>query len=102
MSANLAFSEFFRYRIAHKISSPAFSASFFSSSRLLVFSQKIKSSIVQWEDNLNHMLLYSLGDQDSVTGFIEFLGIAEPDQVVGDVLIVVLHSVIHTPHRQAK
>ena len=28
------------------------------------------------------MILYALGDQASVTGFIDFLGIAEPDQVV--------------------
>ena len=28
------------------------------------------------------MLLYDLDNQTSVTGFIEFLGVAEPDQVV--------------------
>ena len=40
------------------------------------------------------MLLYALGNQDSVSGFIYFVGIAEPDQVVGGVLVVVLHGVI--------
>ena len=48
------------------------------------------------------MLLYALGDQDSVTGFIEFLGIAEPEQVVGGIIVGVLHSVIQAPHRQAQ
>ena len=46
------------------------------------------------------MLLYVLGDQASVTGFIEFMGIAEPDQVVGGVLVGVLHSVIQAHRRQ--
>ena len=45
------------------------------------------------------MLLYYLGDQASVTGFIDFLGIAEPDQVVGGVLVGLLHGVIYTPRR---
>ena len=40
------------------------------------------------------MIFYALGDQDSVIGFIDFIGIAEPDQVVGGVLVGVLHSVI--------
>ena len=40
------------------------------------------------------MLLYALGNQASVTGFIDFLGIAEPDQVVGGVLVGVLYGVI--------
>ena len=48
------------------------------------------------------MFLYALGGQDSVTGFIDFMGIAEPDQVVGGVLLGVLHSVIQTPHIQAQ
>ena len=48
------------------------------------------------------MLVYSLGDQDSITGFIEFLGITEPDQVVGGVLVGVLYSVIHAPCRKAQ
>ena len=48
------------------------------------------------------MLLYALVDQASVTGFIEFLGIAEPNQVVGGVLVGVLHGVIKTPRRQAQ
>ena len=48
------------------------------------------------------MLLYALGDQASITGFINFLGIVEPDQVVGGVLVGVLHSVIQTPHIQAQ
>ena len=38
------------------------------------------------------MLLYALGDQASVTGLIDFLGIVEPDQVVDGVLIGVMHS----------
>ena len=48
------------------------------------------------------MLLYSLGDQASVTGFVGFLGIVEPDQLVSSVLVGVLHSVIQTPRRQAQ
>ena len=48
------------------------------------------------------MLLYALGNQDSVTGFIDFLGIAEPYQVVGGVLVGLLHGVIYTPRRQAQ
>ena len=48
------------------------------------------------------MLLYALGDHDSVTSFIEFLGIAEPDQVIDGVLVGVLHSVIQTPRRKAQ
>ena len=48
------------------------------------------------------MLLYALIDQPYVTGFIEFLDFAEPDQVVGGVLVGVLHSVIQTPYRQAQ
>ena len=48
------------------------------------------------------MLLYVLGDKAYVTGFIDFLGIEEPDQVVGGVLVGVLHSVIHTPCIQAQ
>ena len=48
------------------------------------------------------MLLYTLGYQASVTGFIDFLGIVEPDQVVGGVIVGVLHSVIQTPHIQAQ
>ena len=57
---------------------------------------------MKWEDNLHTMLLYALVDQASVTGFIEFLGIAELDQVVGGVLVDVLHSVIQTSRRQAQ
>ena len=48
------------------------------------------------------MLLYALVDQASVTGFIDFLGIAEPDQLVNGVLVGVLHSVIQAPHRKAQ
>ena len=48
------------------------------------------------------MLFYTLGHQASVVGFIEFLGIAEPDQVVGGVLVGVLHGIIHVPRRQAQ
>ena len=33
------------------------------------------------------MLLYALFGKASVTGFIEFLGITEPDQVVGGALV---------------
>ena len=57
---------------------------------------------MQWEANINPMLLYTLGDQASVTGFIDFLGIAEPDQVVSGVLAGVLHSVIQLPRREAQ
>ena len=46
------------------------------------------------EDNLHPMLLCALGDQASVTGFIDLLGIVEPDQVVGGILAGVLHSVL--------
>ena len=48
------------------------------------------------------MLLYALVNQDSVTGFIDFMGIANPGQVVGGVLVGVLHGVIQTPCRQAQ
>ena len=48
------------------------------------------------------MLLYAIGNQASVTGFIIFMGVVETDQAVGGVLVGVLHGVIHTPHRQAK
>ena len=48
------------------------------------------------------MLLYALGDQAYVTGFVDFLGIAEPDQVVGGVLVGVLHGAIQTYRRQAQ
>ena len=52
---------------------------------------------MQWEANIRPMLLYAFGDQASVTGFIDSLDIAEPDQVVSDVLVGVLHSVIQAP-----
>ena len=55
---------------------------------------------MQWEENINPMLLYALGDQTSVEDFIDFLGISEPDQVAGGVLVGVLHSVIQAPHRK--
>ena len=45
------------------------------------------------------MLLYALGNKAFVTGLIDFMGIAEPDQVVGGVIVVVLHGVIQTPRR---
>ena len=45
------------------------------------------------------MLLYALGNKAFVTGLIDFMGIAEPDQVVGGVLFGVLHGIIQTPHR---
>ena len=57
---------------------------------------------MQWEDNLHPMILYALGNQDSVTGFIFFPGITEPDQVVGGVIVGALRGVIQTPHRQAQ
>ena len=57
---------------------------------------------MQWEDNLNPILFYALGGQAYVTEFVDSLGIAEPDQVFGGVLVGVLHSVIHTPCRQAQ
>ena len=40
------------------------------------------------------MILYAFVDQACVTGFIDSMGIAEPDQVVGIFLVGVLHSVI--------
>ena len=40
------------------------------------------------------MLVYALFNKSSVTGFIDFLGIAEPNQVVGGVLVGVLNGVI--------
>ena len=46
------------------------------------------------------MLLYAIGDQAYVSGFIDFLGIAEPDQVVGGVIVGILHSVIQAPVRK--
>ena len=57
---------------------------------------------MKWEENLHPMLFYDLGDQASVTGFIDFMGIAEPDQVVSGFLVGVLHSVIQTPRRKAQ
>ena len=48
------------------------------------------------------MLLYAFGDQASVTGFIDSLDIAEPDQVVSDVLVGVMHSVIQAPRRKVQ
>ena len=48
------------------------------------------------------MLLYAIGNQDSVKGFIDLLGITEPDQVVDGVIVGVLHGVILTPRRQAQ
>ena len=48
------------------------------------------------------MLLYNLGDQASVTGFIDFMEIAELDQVVCGVLVGVMNSVIQIPCRQAQ
>ena len=52
--------------------------------------------------NICPMLLYALGNQASIAGFIEFLGIAEPDQVVGGVIVGVLHGVIQMLRRQAQ
>ena len=57
---------------------------------------------MHWEANLHPMLLYTLGDQASVTGFIEFLGIAEPEQLVSGVLAGILHSVIQAPRIKAQ
>ena len=57
---------------------------------------------MQWEDNVHPMLLYALGNQASVTCFIDFLGMTEPDQVVGGVLIGVLYIVIQAPRRKAQ
>ena len=48
------------------------------------------------------MLLYALGDQASVTGFIEYMGIAEPEQLASGVLVGVLHSIIQKPRRKAQ
>ena len=57
---------------------------------------------MKWEYNIHSMLLYGLGDQASVTRFIDFMGIGEPDQVVGGVLVGVLHSVIHATRIKAQ
>ena len=57
---------------------------------------------MQWEENLHPMFLYALGNQASVTGFIDSLGIAEPDQVVAGVLVGLLYGVIQTPCIQAQ
>ena len=48
------------------------------------------------------MLLYALGNKAYITGFIDFLDIAGPGQVVGGVFIGVLHGVIQMPRRQAQ
>ena len=48
------------------------------------------------------MILHALGNQASVTSFIDFLGIAEPDHVVGGVPVGVLHGVIQKTSRQAQ
>ena len=55
-----------------------------------------------WEENMHTMLLYSLGNKASVIGFIDFLGISEPDQVVGGFIVGVMHSVIQAPRRQVQ
>ena len=57
---------------------------------------------MKWEDNLHPMLLYALGDQTSVTGFIDFLGMAEPDQEISGILVGVLHSVIQAHIRKSQ
>ena len=57
---------------------------------------------MQCEDNIHPVLLYFLGDQASVTSFIDFLGIAEPDQVVSGVIVGIMHSVIQVPRRKAQ
>ena len=56
---------------------------------------------MKWEYNLRPVLFYALGDQASVTGFIDFLGIAEPDQVVSGVLVGVLRSFIQAPCKKS-
>ena len=43
------------------------------------------------------MVLYALGNQAFVTGFIEFKGIAESDQGVGVLIVGILRGVIKTP-----
>ena len=48
------------------------------------------------------MLFYTIGNQASITLFIDCLGISEPDEVVGGVLVGVLYDVIETPSRQAQ
>ena len=48
------------------------------------------------------MLLYTLGDQAYVTGFIDLLGNEEPDQLVVGVIFGVLHGVIQKPRSQAQ
>ena len=48
------------------------------------------------------MLWYAFGNQASVTGFIDFLGITEPDQVFGGVLVGMMYGVIQTTRRQAQ
>ena len=58
--------------------------------------------MMQWEVNLHPVLFYALGDQASITGFINFLGIVEPELVVSGALVGVLHSVIQSPHRKAQ
>ena len=57
---------------------------------------------MQWEENLHPVLFYALGDQYYDAGFIDFMGIADPDQLVDGVLVGVLNSVIQTPRRQTK
>ena len=57
---------------------------------------------MKWEANLHTMILYALGDQASATGFIDFLGIAEPEQLVSGVLVYLLDSVIEAPRRKAQ
>ena len=45
------------------------------------------------------MLLYAIDNQDSVIGIIDFIGIVEPDKVVGGVHGGLLYGVIQTPRR---
>ena len=48
------------------------------------------------------MLLYALVHKASVSGFIDFLGISEPDQLVSGVVVGVLHSVVQAPRGKEK
>ena len=62
----------------------------------------IKSSIVQWEENIHTILLYSPRNYASITRFIGLLGVAEPDQVFSGVIVGIMYGVIHMPCSQAQ
>ena len=46
------------------------------------------------------MLLYAPCNYYLIACFVDLMGVAEPDQIISDVIIGVLHGVIQTPCSQ--